>query len=86
MAWKMTVNIKPFIGEDASEEGAKRAGMAIHQLLTRRLRGLPLYRDDQELSDILDGLEGVENSDEFNYILADLYDWADENRIWLGLL
>ena len=40
MKWKMTVNIKPLIGEDISEEGAKLAGDRICALLSCKLLAL----------------------------------------------
>lgn len=86
MAWKMSVNIKPLIGDDVSEEGAKRAGKGISDLLSRRLLVRDHYATDQTLRNIIDGLGEVEDVDEFNDVLEDLYDWADENRVWLGIM
>ncbi len=86
MRWTTTVNIKPLIGTDTSEEGAKRAGDLISSLLSLRLLVKDHYATDQTLRNIIDGLAAVENTEEFNGVLGDLYDWADENSVWLGLM
>lgn len=86
MAWKFSVNIKPLIGEDTSEEGAQRAGKSISDLLSRRLLARDHYATDLTLRNIIDGFAEIEDTDEFNSVLDDLYDWADENRVWLGLM
>ena len=86
MEWKTTVNIKPLIGEDDSEEGAERAGDLIGALLSLKLLVHDQYATDQTLRNIIDGLSNVADVDEFNDVLEDLYDWADENRVWLGLM
>ena len=41
-----------------------------------------------ELDDILYELEfyaDENNLEGFNFTLDELYDWADDNRVWLGL-
>ena len=46
--------------------------------------------DDIELFDIVEAFEdlakdaGDDPEDDFNGILRDLYDWADQARVWVG--
>lgn len=81
--WKRTVNIKPLIGEDSSDSGAQECARNISALLQDKL--MDLLTHDGDLMGIVDGFEAVETCDDVNDTLDSLYDWADQNRIWLGL-
>lgn len=39
-----------------------------------------------ELEEILDSLADCEDEDDFDTYWDDLYDWADENRVWIGTI
>ncbi len=75
--WKRTVNIKEFI------DPSQTADVVALQIRDRLIGvfGSP----DQELADILVMFEKVETVEDCDAVLARLYDWADENRVWLGL-
>lgn len=83
MSWKRRVNIKPFITEDDSPEGAKRTAANISNELRQGLNYTEF--DTWELHTILDGFGDCGSADDLDTCLEDLYDWADQNRIWLGL-
>ena len=90
--WLTTVNIKDLLTEDDSEEAVITAANGI----VGRLR--TLADPGGSLADSLDTLtlceilntfkdlaENNPDVQEFNWVLDELYDWADDNRVWLGL-
>lgn len=83
--WKRTVNIKDLLTDDDSPPECERVAKAI----ARRLRtAFPEPRDD--LEDIVCDFENISADDKrpellINGSLDDLYDWADAERVWLGL-
>ncbi len=81
--WRKTVNIKPLIGKDASDSGAQEAARNIRNLLQTKLMDELNY--DHSLMDIVDAFEAVRTCEDFNQVLTGLYDWADDQRVWLGL-
>lgn len=48
---------------------------------------LDLMREgrDRDARDILEELSYAQDEEEFDDALENLYDWADEERVWLGL-
>lgn len=82
--WRKTVNIKPFIGEDTSDTGAQTAARNVRALLQEQLQSD--LNVSAELRNIIDAFGSVVTCDDFNGSLEALYDWADDNRVWLGLV
>ena len=37
-----------------------------------------------EFEDIIEEIRNADDEEEFDYIWQDLYDWGDENMVWLG--
>ena len=79
--WTKTVNIKPLITKDDSDTAAKTCATGIRALLVEHVIDY-----DYDFQMILDDLEAAENCEDVNYTLDALYDWADANNVWLGLL
>ncbi len=75
--WKRSVNIKDLL--DPSQD-ADVVALQIRDRLIDAF-GAP----DQELADILVMFEDVETVEDCDATLERLYDWADENCVWLGL-
>ena len=75
--WKRTVNIKDLIDP---LQTADVVALCIRDRLIGAF-GAP----DQELADILVMFEDVETVEDCDFALARLYDWADLNRVWLGV-
>jgi hypothetical protein len=42
--------------------------------------------DDPELDDLLEHLEAAPTEDAYNSAWADMYDWADRERVWLDTM
>lgn len=82
--WSYKVNIKQFLSDDDSEEGVLR----IRSLIADELQKAgPFTKSfhDQEGWHLQDELRDVETADDFNYLLAAIYDYSDAYRIWLGI-
>jgi hypothetical protein len=78
--WKKSISIREAIGEGDSEAGIISAAEAIHALLSDTdapVEGLMEARDMAK-TDTDAALEM------FNDTLKEIYDWADENGVWLG--
>lgn len=92
LKWKHKVDIKQYFGEDDSNEDVVKAAQGI----VKELKKLPESLNEFGLLDVISEFEdlsdnaatetsGFEWSDEFNYTLDKLYEWADDQRIWLGI-
>ena len=83
--WRKTVNIKDLLTDDESpEEVVRIAG----ELTSRLEKAFP--HPDYDLEDIIEEFKDIEVTDKrpvvlFNDTLSRLYDWADAERVWLGL-
>ena len=88
--WKHKIDIKQYLGEGTTDEDVVKAAKGI----VRELKRLPSKLDG--LSEAIDEFEDIAESthdpedneylvEEFNYQLDKLYDWADYERIWMGL-
>lgn len=76
--WLHTLNFHPFWDDDLPiEEKGRRAAAEIKRVF-------PKWEEDVELIDFVDGFESVAAIGEFDAVLSDLYDWADENRVWVA--
>lgn len=86
--WRKTVNIKQFLSDDGSPENAAKVASQIATLLKAEC---PLeVQEDDELSEIVEWMECISADDDdacdiLNGHLDDLYNWADTNRVWMGL-
>lgn len=88
--WKHSIDIKQHLSADTSNEAIVKAAEGIWyqlKLLPITLEGL----EDMiwEFRDIAESTHDAEGNsdllDHFNYTLNELYDFADDNRIWMGL-
>ena len=83
--WRKTVNIKDLLTEDDSPENV----VSVAAQVVKRLRNAFPDPDD-DLNCILVEIEDIDIDDKrpellFNDSLNSLYDWADAERVWLGL-
>lgn len=76
MNWKETVDVNKFV-----REGNPDNFKEIAQKIYNELENKPSFKDCEAVS----RLPAVESADEFDRIWEEIYDFADENRIWLGL-
>lgn len=79
--WIHKVNIKRFLSDDTDVEAIKRAYEGItKELKTVPMRLPPAWHRYAKLA--------IETKDVnvFNLGMAALYDWADEHRVWMGVI
>jgi len=91
--WKYSIDIKQHISDDTSSEAIVKAAKAIvHELekLPGWLIGYGLDEHIYDFQEIVDCTHDAEDNadllDHFNYLLNDLYSFADYNRIWMGFI
>lgn len=86
--WIKTVDIKDLLTDDDSPENAVKVGLAMAERLRSRLAGY--LDDDPDFEEIVNDFEAVGDAQQFalsafNDTMNRLYDWADGERIWLGI-
>ena len=82
--WKVTIKgIRSLFTKDESDETAKKVGLGIYTILTsdRYIN----YFKDFEREGMLNEFTYVQNTEELNLLLNDLYDYCDANLIWIDL-
>jgi hypothetical protein len=85
--WRKTIRLKQFLSHDSQIPSSVISETALK--FAERLKREPEYEDDFELLTIVDQFEDLAESDDatvvdFNEVLAELYDWADIERVWIG--
>lgn len=84
--WRKTIRLKHILSDDGSDENARKVAGQVARVLMRE----PEYEfGDWDFVYIADEMLLLsESSDgtcaDFNEILAGLYDWADDARVWIG--
>ena len=74
MVWLKKINIKQFLDDDDSDANAVEVGHKLAEYLRKHLAEYPRITD----------FDKVVDCDHLNAKLTHLYNYADENRIWLG--
>ena len=81
--WRYTCDIKQhFMYGDFTEKDFPKCRDAI----VAELKTARDFSTDYELEEIVEWLEDAPDLDEFNAVLSNLYDWADDNLVWMGSL
>lgn len=80
--WDYSVNIKQFLNPDKS---VIEVATAVTQELKRLPPGLVNSIEFMEIMDVFEEAVELNDVEVFDAGLSDLYDWADEKRVWLGL-
>lgn len=53
-------------------------------IIVKRIRTAPFYsEDDWTLPGIVDELADTQDTEDFDWVWGDFYDWADVNRVWV---
>jgi hypothetical protein len=80
--WRKTIELSQVLSHYDPDEGnfsdVRDRAVAV-------LRKDPLYEDDEDFSLIVDELADAEDPDQFDWVLDDLYGWADNNLVWMGI-
>ncbi len=75
--WKRTINIKQHLDPAKPFEGVRDA-------IVRVLRNDRAYLDGFDFTDIVDEMAETGTVSDFDAALEALYDWADNNLVWIG--
>jgi len=95
--WKFTINIAPLMkayngddDEDDDEGGdTEEFRMGMIDILTSKIEYLQDFMEDyevdkfQEIIDEFNMLDSYPEPDEVDYVMNMLYDWADDNNVWI---
>ena len=81
MNWIHRVNIKRFLGEGTDKASIQKA----YDGITKELRQVPLPLPP-EWHRYAKLAVREEDVNLFNLGMSALYDWADQNRVWMGAL
>lgn len=84
--WKQTLDFSPWYHDE--EISIPEKGKLVAKTICRVIKD---YEEDYTLSEIIDMLnycngvpeEGYTEVQDFADRMADLYDWADSNRVWI---
>ena len=79
--WRHIVDVSQVFHEESMTYEGRRDRI-VTQL--RKLADKMGGADADLLSDLLDDLEGADNEDEFDSFWDEIYDWADDNRVWIN--
>lgn len=82
-SWILRINIKQFLTDDNGNAAAEYAMMVIHELISNTIPE-NWQKCFGDIDVILGEMVGVDDIDWANSVLESLYDWADENNVWLG--
>lgn len=77
MKWKQTVKLKHLLTEEETPEAVGAAMNAVAAALTEA------FHPDSELQELIDEMSCCNDLDDANNLLDSLYDWADNNRVWI---
>jgi hypothetical protein len=80
--WRYTADIKQHLNDAESGEEFFKVRAAV----AGELKKAPDYQPGTDLYGIVADLETAINIEQFNEALDELYDWAEFERVWLGLL
>lgn len=80
--WDHRIDIKHLLDDDTSDANARRVGHELHTILTRS--AWIKNNTDPGLNDVLYNINDTDTTDDLDYWLDALYDYADRDRVWLG--
>lgn len=89
--WNYTCDIKQHMKEfgDLDSLGAKEVRKIVNDIKTELSKLPEKLRDDgYEFSNAIEVLDEAANTGDVEVLddaLEQLYDWADDNRVWLGI-
>lgn len=93
--WKATVDIKTVLATVGAVPSKTECAEAANKIATLLKDGLPASLCDDEIDGLIEELEATKPDvfdddpsysvqEDVNHMLERLYDWADQNRVWLG--
>lgn len=88
--WRKTIDIKKLINRDPENIDPAYVAALGEEVAALLLRETTEEEKTFGLMSMIEAFEDIDPTDEnavgvFNNELSNLYDWADDERIWLGL-
>jgi len=82
--WKYQINLAD-IFENVEDQPIENTAMEIYQRFAKFMDAHPsLFEDEYSVVDAIDELKYCESTEEVDYQLSELYDFADQHRIWIN--
>ena len=85
--WKQTLDITDLMADFEQDEDAESFAKKASDRITQFVETNQLWADRNNITDdlehIAEGLSYADDTAEVDYLLADLYDLADNARIWV---
>lgn len=73
--WKYTLDFRDFWNDyDNGKKTISEMGILVAKRIKKRF--FPLFENELEI--LVDNFENIEEVEDFNYCMGELYDWADE--------
>lgn len=88
--WHKTIDIKPILHRDQANTSPEHVS-AVSKEIAALFRGAISDAEmDYTLEEAIELMESIEPDEDdacdvFNSALSDVYDWADRERVWLGI-
>jgi len=82
--WKYQINLSD-IFEKVEDQPIEKTAMEIYQRFTSFMDAhQDLFEDEYSIEDTIDNLKYCESTEEIDSLLSELYDFADQHRIWIN--
>jgi hypothetical protein len=82
--WKYQINLSD-IFERVEDQPIETTAMEIYQRFVKFMEDHPtMFEDEYSIEDTINDLKYCESTQEIDYALSELYDFADVNRIWIN--
>jgi soluble cytochrome b562 len=87
--WRFNINISPLISAYEKDEDIEKIRKGLIELLSVKIDDIGLFADDAEVKkfkDIIEKFKKIDensNVDEIDKVMEILYDWADDNDVWV---
>ena len=89
--WKYQIDLSDIFnkfddeGNITTDEPIQKIAMDIYQKFARFMDAHPdMFEDDYSTEDTIDNLKYCDSVEEIDYLLIELYDFCDANRIWVN--
>ena len=86
--WRFVINISSLVNDYNKNEDVKEFKTNIYDLLSQKVNDVYLYASKEQgdiFKQIIDKFKKTKTTsvDKVDDLLAELYDWADNNDVWL---
>jgi hypothetical protein len=84
--WDYKIDLTaPFVKFELGEMTVEQVSANVHSILRNFVDANPDL-DCYDIEDTIDSLKYCNDADDFDNLMADLYDFADYNRLWIDTM